>query len=175
MDWSVTARTAVPHVREVDADRELTTWLLVDASPSMEYGTAELDKRELAVAAVATIGFLTAGPATGSARRCSHRTGCTGCRPGVGVPTCSGCCVRCWPRPGPATTRTSGPGPRPSPGCPTRCPTRWPRCAGSPTGVVWWWWSPTSSTACPTTHGARPAGSVRYVSSRFATRCSRSR
>ncbi|MEV6690576.1 DUF58 domain-containing protein [Micromonospora sp. NPDC051196] len=61
MDWSVTARTAVPHVREVDADRELTTWLLVDASPSMEYGTAELDKRELAVAAVATIGFLTAG------------------------------------------------------------------------------------------------------------------
>ena len=61
MDWSVTARTTVPHVREVDADRELTTWLLVDASPSMEYGTAELDKRELAVAAVATIGFLTAG------------------------------------------------------------------------------------------------------------------
>ncbi|NLU79543.1 DUF58 domain-containing protein [Micromonospora sp. HNM0581] len=62
MDWSVTARTTVPHVREVDADRELTTWLLVDASPSMEYGTAELDKRELAVAAVATVGFLTAGP-----------------------------------------------------------------------------------------------------------------
>ncbi|MBX7268534.1 DUF58 domain-containing protein [Micromonospora sp. Llam7] len=62
MDWSVTARTTVPHVRVVDADRELTTWLLVDASPSMEYGTAELDKRELAVAAVATVGFLTAGP-----------------------------------------------------------------------------------------------------------------
>ncbi|BCJ58015.1 DUF58 domain-containing protein [Micromonospora endophytica] len=61
MDWSVTARTTVPHVREVDADRELTTWLLVDASASMEYGTAELDKRELAVAAVATVGFLTAG------------------------------------------------------------------------------------------------------------------
>jgi uncharacterized protein (DUF58 family) len=51
----------VPHVREVDADRELTTWLLVDASPSMEYGTATLDKRELAVAAVAAVGFLTAG------------------------------------------------------------------------------------------------------------------
>ncbi len=62
MDWAVTARTTVPHVREVDADRELTTWVLVDASPSMEYGTAELDKRELAVAAVATVGFLTAGP-----------------------------------------------------------------------------------------------------------------
>ncbi|TDB77284.1 DUF58 domain-containing protein [Micromonospora sp. KC723] len=61
MDWAVTARTAVPHVREVDADRELTTWLLVDASPSMEFGTAELDKRELSVAAVAAVGFLTAG------------------------------------------------------------------------------------------------------------------
>ena len=33
MDWAVTARTTVPHVREVDADRELTTWLLVDATP----------------------------------------------------------------------------------------------------------------------------------------------
>ncbi|MER7166247.1 DUF58 domain-containing protein [Micromonospora sp. NPDC000207] len=61
MDWAVTARTAVAHVREVDADRELTTWLVVDASPSMEFGTAELDKRELSVAAVAAVGFLTAG------------------------------------------------------------------------------------------------------------------
>ncbi|WP_407663338.1 DUF58 domain-containing protein [Micromonospora musae] len=61
MDWAVTARTTVPHVRVVDADRELTTWLLVDASASMEFGTAELDKRELSVAAVAAVGFLTAG------------------------------------------------------------------------------------------------------------------
>jgi uncharacterized protein (DUF58 family) len=29
MDWAVTARTTLPHVREVDADRELATWLLV--------------------------------------------------------------------------------------------------------------------------------------------------
>ncbi|MEU7611933.1 DUF58 domain-containing protein [Micromonospora sp. NPDC049204] len=61
MDWAVTARTGVPHVRQIDADRELTTWLLVDGSASMEFGTAELDKRELAVAAVAAVGFLTAG------------------------------------------------------------------------------------------------------------------
>ena len=61
MDWAVTARTTTPHVREVDADRELSTWLLVDATPSMDFGTAELEKRELAVAAVAAIGFLTAG------------------------------------------------------------------------------------------------------------------
>ena len=61
MDWAVTARTNVPHVREVDADRELTTWVLVDGSASMDFGTAEVEKRELAVAAVAAVGFLTAG------------------------------------------------------------------------------------------------------------------
>jgi uncharacterized protein (DUF58 family) len=61
MDWSVTARTTVPHVRTVDADRELATWVLVDGTPSMDFGTAEFEKRELAVAAVAAVGFLTAG------------------------------------------------------------------------------------------------------------------
>ncbi|MFK3980153.1 DUF58 domain-containing protein [Micromonospora sp. NPDC050397] len=61
MDWAVTARTTLPHVREVDADRELTTWLLVDSTPSMDFGTAEVEKRELAVAAAAAVGFLTQG------------------------------------------------------------------------------------------------------------------
>lgn len=61
MDWSVTARTTVPHVRTVDADRELATWVLVDGTPSMDFGTAEFEKRELAVGAVAAVGFLTAG------------------------------------------------------------------------------------------------------------------
>ncbi|MFC4145574.1 DUF58 domain-containing protein [Micromonospora mangrovi] len=75
MDWAVTARTTVPHVREVDADRELTTWLLVDASPSMEYGTATLDKRELAVAAVAAVGFLTAGVGNKLGGQVLHPTG----------------------------------------------------------------------------------------------------
>jgi uncharacterized protein (DUF58 family) len=61
MDWSVTARTTVPHVRTLDADRELATWVLVDATASMDFGTADCEKRELAVAAVAAIGFLTTG------------------------------------------------------------------------------------------------------------------
>ena len=61
MDWSVTARTAVAHVRQVDADRELSTWVLVDATASMDFGTAEFEKRELAVASVAAVGFLTTG------------------------------------------------------------------------------------------------------------------
>jgi uncharacterized protein (DUF58 family) len=61
MDWAVTARTTVPHVRDLIADRELSTWLLVDATSSMDFGTAEREKRDLAVGAAAAIGFLTAG------------------------------------------------------------------------------------------------------------------
>lgn len=59
MDWAVSARTTVAHVRDVIADRELETWALVDLSPSMAFGTAALQKRDLAVAAVATMGLLT--------------------------------------------------------------------------------------------------------------------
>ncbi|GIH95897.1 hypothetical protein Psi01_65270 [Planobispora siamensis] len=59
MDWSVTARTTVPHVRDLIADRELETWALADLSPSMDFGTAGMEKRELVVAAIAAIGFLT--------------------------------------------------------------------------------------------------------------------
>ncbi|HEX5542481.1 MAG TPA: DUF58 domain-containing protein [Micromonospora sp.] len=77
MDWAVTARTTVPHVREVDADRELSTWLLIDSTPSMDFGTAELEKRELAVAAAAAVGFLTAG--TGN-RLGAHLLGAQGVR-----------------------------------------------------------------------------------------------
>ena len=60
MDWAVTARTTVPHVRDVIADHELETWALADMSPSMDFGTAKMEKRDLVVAALATVAFLTA-------------------------------------------------------------------------------------------------------------------
>ena len=59
MDWAVTARTTVPHVRDLIADHELETWALVDMSSSMDFGTANMEKRDLVVAALASIGFLT--------------------------------------------------------------------------------------------------------------------
>lgn len=59
MDWPVTARTAVPHVRQTEADRELETWLAVDASASMDFGTAGHLKRELVLAAAAAMTHLT--------------------------------------------------------------------------------------------------------------------
>ncbi|HET9254318.1 MAG TPA: DUF58 domain-containing protein, partial [Pseudonocardiaceae bacterium] len=61
MDWAVTARTTEPHIRETVADRELETWLAVDLSASLDFGTAECDKRELAVAACAAITHLSRG------------------------------------------------------------------------------------------------------------------
>jgi uncharacterized protein (DUF58 family) len=59
IDWNVTARMQRTHVRETIADRELETWILADLSASLDFGTAECDKRDLAVAAAAAIGFLT--------------------------------------------------------------------------------------------------------------------
>lgn len=61
IDWAVTARTTVPHVRDLVADRELETTIVVDLSPSMSFGTAGFDKRELAAGAVATIAMMTLG------------------------------------------------------------------------------------------------------------------
>ncbi|AXN44224.1 hypothetical protein DSM43518_05093 [Mycobacterium marinum] len=61
MDWSVTARTTTPHVRQMIADRELETWLVVDMSASLDFGTAVCEKRDLAVAAAAAISFLNSG------------------------------------------------------------------------------------------------------------------
>ncbi|MFB9835230.1 DUF58 domain-containing protein [Actinoallomurus acaciae] len=59
MDWAVTARTTVPHVRDLIADHELEVWALADLSPSMDFGTAAMEKRDLVVAALAAVGFLT--------------------------------------------------------------------------------------------------------------------
>jgi uncharacterized protein (DUF58 family) len=60
IDWPLTARSGAPHVRNTIADRELEVWAVVDASTSMEFGTALSTKRDLALAAVAAVGFLTA-------------------------------------------------------------------------------------------------------------------
>jgi uncharacterized protein (DUF58 family) len=59
MDWPVTARTTVPHVRQTVADRELETWICLDLSASLDFGTARCEKRDLAVAAAAAVTHLT--------------------------------------------------------------------------------------------------------------------
>src|SRR3954447_15797175 len=58
IDWAVTARTTVPFVRDTMSDREREVWGLLDVTPSMNWGTERVTKRDLGVAAFATMGFL---------------------------------------------------------------------------------------------------------------------
>jgi uncharacterized protein (DUF58 family) len=58
IDWAVTARTGEPHVRVHVAERTLTTWLLLDCSASMTFGTADRRKADVAEGAAVAIGHL---------------------------------------------------------------------------------------------------------------------
>ena len=59
IDWSLTARALAPYVRTTEADRELETWIVADRSASLDFGTAQREKREVVLAVVAAFGFLT--------------------------------------------------------------------------------------------------------------------
>ncbi|AFZ69176.1 DUF58 domain-containing protein [Deinococcus peraridilitoris] len=48
IDWNVTARSGRLHVRQYREERELTAWLVVDLSSSMNFGTRRVLKRDLA-------------------------------------------------------------------------------------------------------------------------------
>jgi uncharacterized protein (DUF58 family) len=58
IDWNLSARTNEVAVRDTIADRELETWLVVDASASLDFGTADWEKRDLAITAAAAFGLL---------------------------------------------------------------------------------------------------------------------
>jgi uncharacterized protein (DUF58 family) len=49
IDWNVTARMNQIFVRQYREEKELTAWLLVDLSPSMDFGTVQQFKRQVAV------------------------------------------------------------------------------------------------------------------------------
>jgi uncharacterized protein (DUF58 family) len=58
IDWNVTARTREPHVRVHLAERVLVTWLVLDTSPSMRFGTADRRKADVAEGAAIAIGHV---------------------------------------------------------------------------------------------------------------------
>lgn len=58
IDWNVTARTGEPHVRVDLAERVLVTWLALDTSPSMQFGTADRRKADVAEGVAVAIGHL---------------------------------------------------------------------------------------------------------------------
>jgi len=59
IDWNVTARMTIPHVRVHVPGRALTAWLLLDVSPSMTFGTADRRKADVAEGVAVAIGHLT--------------------------------------------------------------------------------------------------------------------
>jgi uncharacterized protein (DUF58 family) len=55
IDWNVTARLQVPHVREYHEDRELSAWFLCDLSGSVDFGSGEVKKLQTAIEFVALL------------------------------------------------------------------------------------------------------------------------
>ena len=58
IDAAATARTGLPHVRDHVPERTLTTWLVVDVSASMAFGTADRLKSDIAEGVALVIGRL---------------------------------------------------------------------------------------------------------------------
>ncbi|MCC2675182.1 MAG: hypothetical protein K0R58_2129 [Ramlibacter sp.] len=58
IDWNVTARMQLPHVRVFTEDREMSAWFLLDLSPSVDFGSGELRKRNVSAEFVAVLARL---------------------------------------------------------------------------------------------------------------------
>ena len=57
IDWNVTARTGVPHIKKFVEEREMTVMLLIDISGSNDFGSAGQLKRDLAAETAAMLAF----------------------------------------------------------------------------------------------------------------------
>lgn len=58
IDWNVTARLQTPYVRQYNEEREVTAWFLLDTSPSIDFGSEEMNKRSLLTGFVAVLARL---------------------------------------------------------------------------------------------------------------------
>ncbi|HUP62266.1 MAG TPA: DUF58 domain-containing protein [Thermoanaerobaculia bacterium] len=57
IDWNVTARTGVPHVKEFIEERDLTVIIAVDVSGSMAFGSVDWRKCDIAAELAAVFAF----------------------------------------------------------------------------------------------------------------------
>ena len=58
IDWNVTARLQVPHVRVFTEDREMAAWFVLDLSPSIDFGSGRQAKREVSIGFVGVMARL---------------------------------------------------------------------------------------------------------------------
>ena len=63
IDWNVTARALQPQVWRTRAEYALDTWVLLDQTASMAFGTAAAEKGEVSAQLTAAIALLIDGPA----------------------------------------------------------------------------------------------------------------
>jgi uncharacterized protein (DUF58 family) len=59
IDWNATARLQEPHVRVHVGERALTSWLVLDVSASMTFGTADRRKADVAEGVALAVGHVT--------------------------------------------------------------------------------------------------------------------
>ncbi len=57
IDWNVTARTGIPHIKKFVEERELTVMILVDASRSCQFASVNRLKSKLAAEIAAVLAF----------------------------------------------------------------------------------------------------------------------
>lgn len=57
IDWNVTARIGSPFIKNFAEEREMSVFLIVDVSDSMDYGSIDSSKRELAAEIAAVFAF----------------------------------------------------------------------------------------------------------------------
>jgi uncharacterized protein (DUF58 family) len=55
IDWNVTARLQIPHVRQFVEDREVTAWFLIDLTESMQFGSGAMRKSEQMLESIALL------------------------------------------------------------------------------------------------------------------------
>jgi uncharacterized protein (DUF58 family) len=58
IDWNLTARLQVPYVRQYNEEREMTAWFLLDISPSVDFGSRDVQKRSVLLEFVAVLARL---------------------------------------------------------------------------------------------------------------------
>ena len=119
IDPAATARTGQAHVRMHVPERALTTWIVLDVSPSMAFGTARRLKADVAEGVALVFGRLGVRPqaASGSSRSAPPRRGCfRRAAPSLGWSPCGAPSQR-------ASRRTAS-------SMPMACPTRWPGSGG---------------------------------------------
>jgi uncharacterized protein (DUF58 family) len=58
IDWNVTARLQVPHVRVFTEDREMSAWFVLDLSRSVDFGSGLKAKREISAGFVGVLARL---------------------------------------------------------------------------------------------------------------------